>query len=401
MSRAPFIFLALLAAWLTGQASASRLFPQAAAPLDALNQVTNVTDWTGRKTAIQRDLAGQIISIIRPNGTRLTNGFDLAGQLTSSLDQMANTLPIGWFKFNWTNSGNMAWEFAAPLPHSVAIPTRTMTYDDDNHLATVNGTNVTSDANGNLTGVPGSVGALGGSYDARNRLTTLAYSTNLDAYVYAPTGGRRAVVNAVNGSVVRWVNNPNAALPQALLRIKNGVTNYYVYGVGLLYQITETATATNALYYHYDYRGSTVALTADNGQVTDRVEYSLYGLTTYRTGTTDTPFLFNGKYGVQTDGSGLLYMNARYYNPYICRFMSADPSGFGGGLNQYAYADGNPVSLIDPFGLGAISDTAFSSWLQSDSQRQFAPNNDFGNGLLGLAELELHTPTIARAVPLK
>ncbi len=77
------------------------------------------------------------------------------------------------------------------------------------------------------------------------------------------------------------------------MRIKNGVTNYYIYGAGLLYQITETATATNTLTYHYDYRGSTVALTDNNGNVTDRIEYSLYATTTYRTGTNDTPFLFN------------------------------------------------------------------------------------------------------------
>ena len=71
-----------------------------------------------------------------------------------------------------------------------------------------------------------------------------------------------------------YVINPNASLPQVLMRIKNGVTNYYVYGAGLLYQVTETATATNTLTYHFDYRGSTVALTTDNGLVTDRIEYS-------------------------------------------------------------------------------------------------------------------------------
>jgi RHS repeat-associated protein len=148
-----------------------------------------------------------------------------------------------------------------------------------------------------------------------------------------------------------FVVNPNAKLPQVLMRIKNGVTNYYVYGAGLLYQVTEAAGGTNVLTYHYDYRGSTVALTDTNGNITDRIEYSLYATTTYRAGTNDTPFLFNGRYGVMTDPNGLLYMRARYYNPYLCRFINADPSGFSGGLNFYAYANGNPVSLTDPFGL--------------------------------------------------
>jgi hypothetical protein len=46
-------------------------------------------------------------------------------------------------------------------------------------------------------------------------------------------------------------------------------------------------------------------------------------------------------------------MRARYYNPYICRFINADPSGFAGGLNFYAFCNDNPISETDPFGLGA------------------------------------------------
>jgi RHS repeat-associated protein len=130
-----------------------------------------------------------------------------------------------------------------------------------------------------------------------------------------------------------------------------------------LYEITETATSTKTLTYHYDYRGSTVALTDSNGMPTDRIEYSAYGMTTYRAGTNDTPFLYNGRYGVMTDPNGLLYMRVRYYNPYLCRFINPDPSGFSGGLNFYSYADGNPVSMIDPFGLGAMGESGGSSWL--------------------------------------
>ncbi len=61
-------------------------------------------------------------------------------------------------------------------------------------------------------------------------------------------------------------------------------------------------------------------------------------------------------------------MRARYYSPYLCRFINADPSGFAGGLNFYAYANGNPVSYLDAFGLNAhaTSDTFFS-WLPNAS----------------------------------
>ncbi len=89
--------------------------------------------------------------------------------------------------------------------------------------------------------------------------------------------------------------------------------------------------------YHFDYRGSTVALSGPAGTVLERVEYSTYGRITRRVGTTvDTPFLFNGMYGVMTDPNSLYHMRARYYNPYIRRFVSADPMGLAAGLNFYA-----------------------------------------------------------------
>jgi len=54
---------------------------------------------------------------------------------------------------------------------------------------------------------------------------------------------------------------------------------------------------------------------------------------------------------------------ARYYNPYLCRFLNPDPTGFSGGINFYAYANGNPVSYIDPFGLGAVGENGGTSWI--------------------------------------
>ena len=145
-----------------------------------------------------------------------------------------------------------------------------------------------------------------------------------------------------------------------------------------------TISRTDPFTYHYDYRGSTIALSGDSGVPTDRMEYSLYGLTTYRTGTNDTPFLFNGEYGVQTDTNGLLYMRSRYYNPYLCRFINPDPSGFKGGLNFYAYANGNPVSYLDPFGLGALGESALTDpYFDAPTAEQ----TEIQNGLADFANL--------------
>jgi RHS repeat-associated protein len=61
-----------------------------------------------------------------------------------------------------------------------------------------------------------------------------------------------------------------------------------------------------------------------------------------------TPFGYAGGY---TDPDGLIYLLNRYYNPATGQFISVDPA-ITQTLQPYAYANGNPVSLSDPTGLG-------------------------------------------------
>lgn len=49
--------------------------------------------------------------------------------------------------------------------------------------------------------------------------------------------------------------------------------------------------------------------------------------------------------------TGLYYYRARYYDPVAGRFITRDPIGFEGGINQYAYVLNNPVNYTDPEGL--------------------------------------------------
>ncbi|TCV77490.1 RHS repeat-associated core domain-containing protein, partial [Sulfurirhabdus autotrophica] len=49
--------------------------------------------------------------------------------------------------------------------------------------------------------------------------------------------------------------------------------------------------------------------------------------------------------------TGLTYYRARFYDPSIARFVSRDPIGLQGGINQYTYVGNNPINLIDPLGL--------------------------------------------------
>ena len=73
--------------------------------------------------------------------------------------------------------------------------------------------------------------------------------------------------------------------------------------------------------------------------------------------TPDTPFGWNGRFGVRRDAAtGLLLAGARWYAPCIGRFTSRDPIGFAGGINLYGYCAGDPVNDADPSGCSPDED---------------------------------------------
>jgi RHS repeat-associated protein len=95
-----------------------------------------------------------------------------------------------------------------------------------------------------------------------------------------------------------------------------------------------------------------------DGEIVERFAYSPFGeLLTQPTH--DTPFLFNGQYGVMTDANDLYYMRARFYSPDLRRFINQDillgNIADGQSLNRFAYVTGNPISFIDPFGLDSVA----------------------------------------------
>ena len=65
---------------------------------------------------------------------------------------------------------------------------------------------------------------------------------------------------------------------------------------------------------------------------------------------TDNPLRYRG-YIYDTE-TGFYYLQSRYYDPAICRFINADGQLNGGflGNNLYAYCENNPVIGVDPCG---------------------------------------------------
>ncbi|MBP3300075.1 MAG: hypothetical protein J6M34_01060 [Clostridia bacterium] len=133
----------------------------------------------------------------------------------------------------------------------------------------------------------------------------------------------------------------------------------------------EYGTVTHQLYYYYDENGSPVGLNWNgqdyyyyknifgdvlgifnsSGTLVVRYSYDAWGCNLGVTGTLATtlghynPFRYRGYY--YDVESGMYYLNARYYNPYWCRFISPAPvldANSSVGHNLFFHSEKNPLN---------------------------------------------------------
>jgi len=248
------------------------------------------------------------------------------------------------------------------------------------------------DANGAVTNIAVAYNGLtlenAFTWDYEGRLTAYSgeHQTNLWftappipewlSFKYDALGGRVSRTAAVGGAKVHVLDQAAPLKNVLVQRASNGtIERYYIYapGFGLVAHIDADGTAR---YYHGDHLGSTIALTDASGNVTDQFAYTPYGELMARTGAgnTDTPYTFCGRHGVYWEGGALYHMKARYYRADLARFISPDPLGIEGGVNLYAYANGDPVRFLDALGLCAESGDRYNSelWAAPPVHRDYA-----------------------------
>ncbi|CFU00862.1 YD repeat-containing protein [Burkholderia pseudomallei] len=118
----------------------------------------------------------------------------------------------------------------------------------------------------------------------------------------------------------------------------------------VLAQLAVTAShADEVRYYATDALHSVTVVMDEKGNVVEKTYYAPYGEVLNRA-LRDAP----GYGGHEEDAAtGLVYMQQRYYDPVVGRFLSVDPieaQGSGESFNRYDYALNNPYSFTDPDG---------------------------------------------------
>ena len=350
---------------------------------DANNALSTVTDWAGRVTAYTYDANGKVTGVTKPDGSITTTVYDNRQRITSTVEKTSSGAVITGFEYTYDALGRIFVEkhlangkkLCYTYDNLSRVTKRTVknlsdvtlseetfsydaagnliggtsetgfVYDTNNRLISIDGEAVSYDADGNMLSMTLDGEERSLAYDSANRLLKAGGCE----YTYNAEDIR--IRNLCGEDETLYTYDTNTKLSRLLVKTTNGTVTKYVYGMRLIGEETGGAFKT----YHFDYRGSTVAITDSTGTVTDTFQYDTYGKQTARTGTSEVIFGYNGRDGVITDSNSLLYMRARYYSPELRRFINADiiagEISNAITLNRYAYANGNPVSNVDPFGL--------------------------------------------------
>ncbi len=157
-------------------------------------------------------------------------------------------------------------------------------------------------------------------------------------YIYA--GGKLLRETISDGTTTKTLdfNYDNVGMPYSLIYNNGTTTTTYYYITNLqgdvMYLVD--ASGTQVASYDYDPYGKIISATGDLAEI--------------------NPLRYRGYY-YDTETS-FYYLQSRYYDPEICRFINADSYASTGqgflGFNMFAYCNNNPISRVDINGCSSI-----------------------------------------------
>ena len=310
---------------------------------------------------------------------RENNTFDTApgpveiAPLSVSFPTTDETLRNYTQKYSYDAVGNIL-QMRHITPDPSKRWTRNYTYaTDSNRLEStwigndlVNAITYTYDVHGNMLNYNSTPEEFLPEWNYRDRVHHLNLGGGGDAYYQYDTGGERSRKRIEKpGNMVeerlylggaeiyrRWNTN---VLVEEIETHHLFVDDQRVLMVEEVIQTDNVNLGTGILdRYQYSNHLGSVGLELDGtGAIISYEEYHPYGTVAYQAiNSTITTTAKRYRYtGMERDAeSGLNYHSARYYMPWLARWLSADPIGIGDGVNVYKYANNSPNYFTDTNG---------------------------------------------------
>jgi RHS repeat-associated protein len=283
--------------------------------------------------------------------------YDLLNRLTSYQRGTLNTTKTG---IDGTPSASQSWNLDA-LGNSASVTTdgveEERQHNAQNELTQLGEATQSFDPNGNTT-----TDQTGKTfvYDAWNhQVAVLDGETTLQAYAFDALG--RRIQEVASGIYF------SAAGQRIEVRANGQVSEQETWSPVYVNCMIERDRDTNAdgalderLWPAQDAIYNVTGVVNSSGQVLRRFVNAPYGsrltLDAACQPTTDIYSFSQGFQGGFADPvSGLIHFGARDYDIGTMRWLQQDPDGYVDGMSLYAYANGNTLQFVDPFGLARES----------------------------------------------
>ena len=209
------------------------------------------------------------------------------------------------------------------------------------------------DSAGNTTSDSASYTA---TYSLENRLASLTKAGVTTDYSYDVHGQRiRKVSDSGSATATIFVYGQPGQLLGEYDSAGQALWEYVWLGATPIAMFTSNGSnAPNVYFIHADHLNAPRLVVGQSNQTRWRWLAEPFGNTLPETdpnglGAFTLHLRFPGQYF--DSESGLYYNYFRDYDASVGRYVQSDPIGLDGGINTYAYVEGNPISYVDPNGL--------------------------------------------------
>jgi RHS repeat-associated protein len=292
---------------------------------NALGQPGSITYGNGVITTYQYDPKNNRLLNISTAGPAqqlldLSYEYSKGGNVKSITDNLSPNIS------SMAVSGQtISYYYQGSRPHAVTSTNDGITYEYDKN----------TNGNGNMT----FDGARRIDYDYNNMPKSILSSLGTTTLVYDGAGARVKKAGPFGETV--YIGKLYECMAGNCLK--------YIYGGAARIAVKSDVAM---FYYHQDHLGSSRVITSETGENLDQVYYDPFGATSADVGGMSVSHKYTSQeFDAET---GLYYYNARYYNPALGRFISADtivPSPSNPqALNRYSYVLNNPMIYADPTG---------------------------------------------------